>query len=43
MLGAEGIPMVGALGVEALAEAPRLQLAEVRDLGGDVMHRWVRG
>jgi diaminohydroxyphosphoribosylaminopyrimidine deaminase/5-amino-6-(5-phosphoribosylamino)uracil reductase len=43
ILGAEGMPMIGALGVEALADAPRLRLAEVRDLGGDVMHRWVRG
>jgi diaminohydroxyphosphoribosylaminopyrimidine deaminase / 5-amino-6-(5-phosphoribosylamino)uracil reductase len=42
VIGAEGMPMVGALGVGALADAPRFGLAEVRDLAGDVMHRWVR-
>jgi diaminohydroxyphosphoribosylaminopyrimidine deaminase / 5-amino-6-(5-phosphoribosylamino)uracil reductase len=42
MMGAEGRPMVSALGVEMLAEAPRWRLAEVSDLGGDVMSRWVR-
>jgi diaminohydroxyphosphoribosylaminopyrimidine deaminase/5-amino-6-(5-phosphoribosylamino)uracil reductase len=40
-LGAEGRGMVGALGLERLAEAPRLRLAEVREVGGDVMGRWV--
>ncbi len=39
-LGAEGRPMVGALGLGRLAEAPRLRLAEVRAVGGDVMAVW---
>ncbi|MEL6644060.1 MAG: bifunctional diaminohydroxyphosphoribosylaminopyrimidine deaminase/5-amino-6-(5-phosphoribosylamino)uracil reductase RibD [Pseudomonadota bacterium] len=42
MLGAEGRPSLGALGVSALAEAPRFRLAGVERLGGDVLHRWVR-
>ncbi len=39
-LGAEGRAMVGALGLERLAQAPRLRLAEVRQVGGDVMAVW---
>ncbi|WP_323763338.1 bifunctional diaminohydroxyphosphoribosylaminopyrimidine deaminase/5-amino-6-(5-phosphoribosylamino)uracil reductase RibD [Marinovum sp.] len=42
VLGAEGQPAIGALGVERLAEAPRLQLAETRPVGGDVMSVWRR-
>jgi diaminohydroxyphosphoribosylaminopyrimidine deaminase/5-amino-6-(5-phosphoribosylamino)uracil reductase len=42
VIGAEGRPMIGAMGVERLAEAPRLRLVELRDLGGDVMSRWER-
>lgn len=42
-LGAEGQPSVGALGLERLAEAPRLELAELRQVGGDVMQVWRRG
>ncbi|TMV58819.1 riboflavin biosynthesis protein RibD, partial [Thioclava sp. BHET1] len=42
-LGAEGWPALGAMGVEALAEAPRFRLVEARPMGGDVLHRWVRG
>ncbi|KPP93697.1 MAG: bifunctional diaminohydroxyphosphoribosylaminopyrimidine deaminase / 5-amino-6-(5-phosphoribosylamino)uracil reductase RibD [Rhodobacteraceae bacterium HLUCCA08] len=42
MIGAEGMPAIGALGLSALAEAPRFTLVETRALGGDVMHRWVR-
>ena len=41
-LGAEGQPAIGALGVERLAEAPRLALAEVRPVGADVMSVWRR-
>jgi diaminohydroxyphosphoribosylaminopyrimidine deaminase / 5-amino-6-(5-phosphoribosylamino)uracil reductase len=41
-LGAEGRAMLGALGLGRLAEAPRLRLAEVRPVGGDVMSRWRR-
>nr|WP_132950392.1 bifunctional diaminohydroxyphosphoribosylaminopyrimidine deaminase/5-amino-6-(5-phosphoribosylamino)uracil reductase RibD [Rhodovulum bhavnagarense] len=41
-LGAEGRPALGALGIEHLAEVPRLQLVETCAIGGDVMHRWER-
>ncbi|MGY3437372.1 MULTISPECIES: bifunctional diaminohydroxyphosphoribosylaminopyrimidine deaminase/5-amino-6-(5-phosphoribosylamino)uracil reductase RibD [unclassified Marinovum] len=41
-LGAEGQPAIGALGVERLSEAPRMHLADVRPVGGDVMHIWRR-
>ena len=41
-LGAEGLPMIGALGVDRLAEAPRFQLAECRPVGADILHRWTR-
>jgi diaminohydroxyphosphoribosylaminopyrimidine deaminase/5-amino-6-(5-phosphoribosylamino)uracil reductase len=42
VIGAEGRPAIGAMGVEHLAEAPRFALIETRDLGGDVVHRWRR-
>ena len=41
VLGAEGQPGLGALGVSALAEAPRFDLDSVENVGGDVMQRWV--
>jgi len=41
-IGAEGLPSIGALGLGRLAEAPRFDLRETRDLGGDVLHRWTR-
>lgn len=41
-IGAEGLPGIGALGLGRLAEAPRFDLVETRNLGGDVMHRWTR-
>ncbi|MFC7703996.1 bifunctional diaminohydroxyphosphoribosylaminopyrimidine deaminase/5-amino-6-(5-phosphoribosylamino)uracil reductase RibD [Plastorhodobacter daqingensis] len=40
-LGAEGQPSIGALGIGALAEAPRFRLAEAQAVGPDIMHRWV--
>jgi diaminohydroxyphosphoribosylaminopyrimidine deaminase/5-amino-6-(5-phosphoribosylamino)uracil reductase len=40
VLGAEGTPAVGAMGIAALAEAPRFSLREVRGLGGDVLAIW---
>ena len=43
VLGAEGRAMIGALGLDRLAEAPRLRLAGTRDVGGDLLSRWVRG
>lgn len=41
-LGAEGRPALGAMGLGALAEAPRLKLLGVETVGGDVMSRWGR-
>jgi diaminohydroxyphosphoribosylaminopyrimidine deaminase/5-amino-6-(5-phosphoribosylamino)uracil reductase len=41
-LGAEGMPSVGAMGIAALSEAPRLRLVSHRQLGGDVLSRWAR-
>ncbi|MDG3041902.1 bifunctional diaminohydroxyphosphoribosylaminopyrimidine deaminase/5-amino-6-(5-phosphoribosylamino)uracil reductase RibD [Roseicyclus marinus] len=42
VLGAEGTPAVGAMGIAALAEAPRFRLRETRNLGGDVVAVWSR-
>ena len=42
VLGAEGTPGVGTLGVAALAEAPEFQLVDVRAVGDDVLHLWRR-
>ncbi len=42
VIGADGLPAVGALGPERLAAAPRFELLESRPLGGDVLHRWRR-
>jgi diaminohydroxyphosphoribosylaminopyrimidine deaminase/5-amino-6-(5-phosphoribosylamino)uracil reductase len=39
-LGAEGQPGLGALGIDALAEAPRFRLAALRPVGADVMAVW---
>lgn len=43
VIGAEGLPAVGAMGVEALDDAPRFSVLETRRVGADVMHRWARG
>ncbi|CTQ33871.1 bifunctional diaminohydroxyphosphoribosylaminopyrimidine deaminase/5-amino-6-(5-phosphoribosylamino)uracil reductase RibD [Jannaschia rubra] len=42
LIGAEGTPALGAMGVGPLAEAPRLHLRDVLRLGPDVLHRWER-
>ncbi|MDJ1015841.1 MAG: bifunctional diaminohydroxyphosphoribosylaminopyrimidine deaminase/5-amino-6-(5-phosphoribosylamino)uracil reductase RibD [Paracoccaceae bacterium] len=42
LIGAEGRPSVGALGVSALAEAPRFRLESVARVGNDVVQRWER-
>lgn len=42
MLGADGLPSLGAFGVQALDRAPRFTLSQTRDLGGDVLHIWNR-
>ncbi|WIY27607.1 bifunctional diaminohydroxyphosphoribosylaminopyrimidine deaminase/5-amino-6-(5-phosphoribosylamino)uracil reductase RibD [Parasedimentitalea psychrophila] len=41
-IGAEGLPMIGALGLTRLEQAPRFQLIETRQVGPDVEHRWTR-
>jgi diaminohydroxyphosphoribosylaminopyrimidine deaminase/5-amino-6-(5-phosphoribosylamino)uracil reductase len=41
-LGADGAPALGALGVAALATAPRFRLVDVALVGGDVRARWRR-
>ena len=42
VVGSEGLPSVGAMGISALADARRFDLVEVRRIGADVLHRWVR-
>ena len=39
-LGAEGFPAIGALGVERLAQAPRMRLVSQRRCGADLMAVW---
>ncbi len=41
-IGAEGTPMLAAMGVDRLGLAPRFQLADVTRLGGDICHVWRR-
>lgn len=41
-IGAEGLPSIGALGLTQLNAAPRFELAEVRPIGRDILHRWHR-
>lgn len=42
VLGAEGQPAIGAMGLDRLADAPRFALTETRPLGPDVLHIWHR-
>ena len=42
VIGAEGTPMLAAMGVSNLAEAPRFALQDVRRLGADICHTWQR-
>ena len=41
-IGAEGLPAIGAMGLDRLGEASRFELVDVRDVGGDILHRWQR-
>ncbi len=41
-LGSEGRPMIGPLALPSLAAAPRLRLAEIGEVGGEVLTRWRR-
>ena len=42
MIGAEGLPNVGALGLGRLAGAARFDLLSVRSVGNDICHEWAR-
>ncbi|MEM1302126.1 MAG: bifunctional diaminohydroxyphosphoribosylaminopyrimidine deaminase/5-amino-6-(5-phosphoribosylamino)uracil reductase RibD [Pseudomonadota bacterium] len=42
MIGAEGQPALGAMGIDVLAEAPRFTLEASRQIGPDVEHIWRR-
>ncbi|MEE2945118.1 MAG: bifunctional diaminohydroxyphosphoribosylaminopyrimidine deaminase/5-amino-6-(5-phosphoribosylamino)uracil reductase RibD [Pseudomonadota bacterium] len=42
VIGAEGFPGVGAMGLDRLAAAPRFELSEQRALGADIMSVWRR-
>lgn len=41
-IGAEGLPMIGTLGLNRLEQAPRFKLVETRQVGPDIEHRWTR-
>lgn len=41
-LGAEGLSSVGPLGLQKLSDGHRFDLQEVRSVGEDILHRWVR-
>ena len=41
-IGAEGTPMLAAMGIDRLAAAPRFALEEVRPVGPDICHIWRR-
>lgn len=42
VIGAEGLPGVGAMGLEALGNAPRFELCETMACGPDILHVWTR-
>ncbi|WP_259274170.1 bifunctional diaminohydroxyphosphoribosylaminopyrimidine deaminase/5-amino-6-(5-phosphoribosylamino)uracil reductase RibD [Sulfitobacter mediterraneus] len=42
VIGAEGLPGVGAMGLEALRNAPRFDLRETMACGPDILHVWTR-
>lgn len=42
VIGAEGRPALGALGLDRLSEAPRFALKSVRQSGDDVVQSWMR-
>ncbi|SFL96030.1 bifunctional diaminohydroxyphosphoribosylaminopyrimidine deaminase/5-amino-6-(5-phosphoribosylamino)uracil reductase RibD [Shimia aestuarii] len=42
ILGAEGYPAIGAMGVERLLAAPRFERVSQRDIGDDIMSVWHR-
>lgn len=42
VLGAEGQPGIGAMGLDRLSQAPRFALHQTRQIGADVLHHWHR-
>jgi len=42
IIGAEGLPGIGAMGLSRLAAAPRYTLGETRRIGADALHIWHR-
>jgi diaminohydroxyphosphoribosylaminopyrimidine deaminase/5-amino-6-(5-phosphoribosylamino)uracil reductase len=42
VIGAEGQPAIGAMGLATLAEAPRFHLHASRRIGADILHEWTR-
>ncbi len=42
VIGAEGLPAIGAMGLDHLVEAPRYTLVDVQPIGVDIVHRWQR-
>ncbi|MDS9468007.1 bifunctional diaminohydroxyphosphoribosylaminopyrimidine deaminase/5-amino-6-(5-phosphoribosylamino)uracil reductase RibD [Paracoccus sp. MBLB3053] len=42
VIGGDARAAIGALGLERLADAPRFRLVEMRRIGADLMHRWLR-
>lgn len=42
VIGAEGLPSIGAMGLDQLAVAPRFDLHELRAVQGDVLQTWRR-
>ncbi|MEM8537244.1 MAG: bifunctional diaminohydroxyphosphoribosylaminopyrimidine deaminase/5-amino-6-(5-phosphoribosylamino)uracil reductase RibD [Pseudomonadota bacterium] len=41
-IGAEGTPMLAAMGIDQLSTAPRFTLKDVRPIGDDICHTWTR-
>ncbi|MBI6629864.1 bifunctional diaminohydroxyphosphoribosylaminopyrimidine deaminase/5-amino-6-(5-phosphoribosylamino)uracil reductase RibD [Pontibaca salina] len=41
-IGGDGLPAIGALGLQRLDNAARFRLLETRAIGADVLHHWVR-
>lgn len=43
VIGAEGLPGIGAMGLARLSDAPRFALRSTRVIGADVLQVWTRG
>ena len=43
VIGAEGLPGIGAMGLSSLGNAPRFRLQATQAVGQDVLHVWARG